>query len=174
MLDAKPVWLRTLDKDAETGLIVESISGEKIVAFQTTAFLRLTDRLVELIGEGGGANLLYHLGMDMGRSMFGYVKDEVKSDSDLVTVMDVAMSERGWGRCTEIKKVEMRGVTYRIRTEGNPISGKHGPNEPMCHFIRGNYVGFLASYLNKKTQHSEQITCAALGAPHCTFEITLE
>jgi predicted hydrocarbon binding protein len=173
-LDARPVWFRTLDKDVETGLIVESISGEKIVTFRTKTFLQLMDRLVELLGEGLSANLLYQMGMDVGRSMFGYAKDEVKSDSDLVSVMDIAMSERGWGRCTEIKKVEMRGVTYRIKTESNPVSGKHGPNEPMCHFIRGNYVGFLASYLNKKAKHSEQITCAALGAPYCTFEITLE
>ena len=171
--DAKPVPLKTLDKDAETGLIVESISGEKIVTFRTNTFLQLMDRLVELLGETLGGNLLHQMGIDIGRSMFGYLKDEVKSDSNLVSAMDTVMAERGWGRCRGIKKVEMRGLTYSVRTEGNPISGKHGANEPMCHFIRGNYAGFLEAYLHKKEKHSEQITCAALGAPCCTFEITL-
>jgi hypothetical protein len=61
-----------------------------------------------------------------------------------------------------------------IKTEGNPISGKHGPNEPMCHMIRGFYAGFLEGYVRKRVKHSEQLTCRALGAPYCTFEITLE
>jgi predicted hydrocarbon binding protein len=173
--DAKPVWLRTLDKDAETGLIIESISGEKIVTFRTKTFLQLMDRFVELLGEGLSATLLHQMGIDVGRSMFGYLKDEVKSESDLVSAMDITMAERGWGRCREIKKLEMRGgLTYSVRTEGNPISGKHGANEPMCHFIRGNYAGFLEAYLHKKAKHSEQVTCRALGAPSCTFEITLD
>jgi len=114
------------------------------------------------------------MGIDVGRSMFGYVRGEVKSDIDLVSAMDTVMAERGWGRFRGIKKVEMRGLTYSVRTEGNPISRKHGPNEPMCHFIRGNYTGFLESYLGKKAKHSEQVTCIALGAPCFTFEITLE
>ena len=172
--DAKPVLLKTLDKDAETGLIVESISGEKIVSFRTKTFLHLADRLVELLGEGLSATLLRQMGIDVGRSTFGYLKDEMTSDSDMASAMDIVLAERGWGRCREIKKVEMRGVTYRIMTERNPISGKHGPNEPMCHFIRGIYEGFLEAHLRKKVKHSEQVTCTALGAPYCTFEITLE
>lgn len=59
MPDAKPVLLKTLDKDAETGLIVESISGEKMVAFRTTTALQLMDRLVELLGDMLGATLLH-------------------------------------------------------------------------------------------------------------------
>jgi predicted hydrocarbon binding protein len=172
--DAKPVLLKTLDKDAETGLIVESISGAKIVTFRTETFLQLMDRLVELLGEKVSATLLHQMGIDVGRSMFGYLKDEVKSDSDLVRVMDIVMAERGWGRCRAMKKVEMIGLVYSVRTEGNPISGRHATNEPMCHFIRGNYEGFLEGYLHKKVKTSEQITCVALGAPCCTFEITLD
>lgn len=172
--DAKPVLLKTLDKDAETGLIVESITGEKMVAFRTTTALHLMDRLMELLGGGLGANLIYQMGRDMGRSMFDHLEDEVKSHNDLVNMMDTVMAERGWGRCRELKQVEMKGSTYHVKTEGNPISGKHGPNEPMCHSIRGFCAGFLEGYLDKKVKHSEQLTCKALGAPACTFEIILE
>lgn len=172
--EAKPVLLKTLDKDVETGLIVESISGEKIVAFRTTTALHLMDTLVELLGEKLGATLIYQMGRDMGRSMFDHLEDEVKSDNDLVNLMDTVLAERGWGRCRELKQVEMKGSTYHVKTEGNPISGKHGSNEPMCHSIRGFYVGFLEAYLHKKAKHSEQVTCRALGAPSCTFELTLE
>jgi len=172
--DAKPVLLKTLDKDAETGLIVESITGEKMVAFRTTTALHLMDRLMELLGGGLGANLIYQMGRDMGRSMFDHLEDEVKSHNDLVNMMDTVMAERGWGRCRELKQVEMKGSTYHVKTEGNPISGKNGPNEPMCHSIRGFCAGFLEGYLDKKVKHSEQLTCKALGAPACTFEIILE
>jgi predicted hydrocarbon binding protein len=172
--DFKPVLLKTLDKDPETGLIVESISGEKIVTFRTKTFLQLMDRLMGLLGGTIGATVINQMGIDVGRSTFGYMKDEVKSDNDLVSVMDIVLAERGWGRCRAIKKVEMRGLTYSIRTEGNPISGTHGKNEPMCHFIRGIYTGFLEAYLDKKAKHSEQVACAALGAPCCTFEIAFE
>ncbi len=171
---AKVVMLSTLDKHAETGLIVECPSGEKMVAFRTTTFLELMDRLVELLGEGLGANLLHQMGRDVGLSMFSHLKDEVKSDNDLVSLMDIVLAERGWGRCREAKKIEMKGITYSIRTEGNPTSGKHATNEPMCHFIKGICTGFLEAYLGKKATNSQQITCAALGAPSCTFEITLE
>ena len=171
---AKPVLLKTLDKDAETGLIVESISGEKIVAFRTTTALHLMDRLVDLLGEGLGTNLIYHMGKDMGRSMFDHLEGEVKSHDDLVNMMDTVLAERGWGRCRELKQVGMKGSTYQVKTEGNPVSGKHTTNEPMCHIIRGFYVGFLEGYLDKKVKHSEQLTCKALGAPCCTFEMTLE
>ncbi len=166
--------LKTLDKDAETGLIVESVSGEKMVAFRTTTALHLMDRLVELLGGGLGTNMIYHMGRDMGQSMFDHLEGEVKSDNDLVEMMDTVMAERGWGRCRELKQVEMKGLTYHMKTEGNPISGKHGPNEPMCHTIRGFYAGFLEAYLHKKVKQSEQLTCRALGAPACTFEVTLE
>lgn len=172
--DAKPVLLKTLDKDSETGLIVESVSGERMVALRTTTFLHLVDRLMELLGEGLGANLLYQMGKDIGRSMFAHLADEVKSDNDLVNLMDVVLAERGWGRCRELKKTEFRGLTYSARMEGNPISGKHGSNEPICHFVRGFYTGFLEAYLHRKVKHSEQVTCRALGAPACSFEITLE
>jgi len=172
--DAKPVLLKTLDKDVETGLIVESFSGEKMVVFRTTTALHLMDRLMGLLGEGLGTNLIYQMGRDMGRSMFDHLENEVKSHNDLINMMDTVLAERGWGRCRELKQVEVRGSTYRVKTEGNPISGKHGPNEPMCHSIRGFYAGFLEGYLDKKANHSEQLTCRALGAPYCTFEITLE
>jgi predicted hydrocarbon binding protein len=172
--DFKPVPLKTLDKDAETGLIVESISGEKMVAFRTTTILEMMDRLMDLLGGTLGATVINKMGVDVGHSMFNHLKDEVKSDNDLTSAMDIVMSERGWGRCGEIKKMEMRGLTYNIRTEGNPISGTHGKNEPMCHFIRGNYTGFLEAYLHKKAKHSEQVACSALGGSDCAFEITLE
>lgn len=166
--------LSTLDKHAETGLIVESPSLEKMIAFRTTTFLELMDRLVELLGEGLGANLLHQMGRDVGLSMFSHLKDEAKSDNDLVSLLDAVMAERGWGRCREARRVEMRGLTYSIRTEGNPTSGRHGANEPMCHFIKGICTGFLEAYLNKKAKSTQQNTCAALGASSCTFEITLE
>jgi predicted hydrocarbon binding protein len=162
--------LKTLDKDAETGLIVESISGEKMVAFRTTTALHLMDTLIGLLGEGLGANIIYRMGRDMGRSMFDHLEDKVKSQNDLVNMMDTVMAERGWGRCREMTQVQMRGSMYRVKTEGNPTSGKHGPNEPMCHCIRGFYVGFLEGYLNKKVTHSEQLTCKALGASSCTLK----
>jgi predicted hydrocarbon binding protein len=169
----KTVLLKTLDKDAETGLIVESVSGEKMVAFRTTTVLHLMDRLLGLLGEGLGANIIYQMGRDQGQSMLSHLEDEVKSDNDLVNLMDAVLAERGWGRCRELKQVEMKGSTYLAKTEGNPISGKHGPNEPMCHYVRGFYAGFLEAYLHRKVKHSEQVTCRVLGAPACTFEITL-
>ena len=129
---------------------------------------------MELLGEKVGVTLLDQMGIDVGRSMFVHLKDEVKSDSDLVSLMDIVMAERGWGRCRELKKVETIGLTYSVRTEGNPICGKYGINEPMCHFIRGIYRGFLEAYLHKKAKNSEQVTCVALGASCCTFEITLD
>jgi predicted hydrocarbon binding protein len=129
---------------------------------------------MELLGGTVGATVLHQMGIDIGRSMFGYLKDEVKSESDLTSAMDTLMAERGWGRCRAIKRLEMRGLTYSIRTEGNPISGTHGKNEPMCHFIRGNYTGFLEAYLHKKAKTSEQVACTALGAPDCTFEIAFD
>lgn len=132
------------------------------------------DTLVGLLGYTLGATILQQMGKDVGRSIFSYVKNEVKSDSDLVSVMDVAMSERGWGRCRAMKKVEMRGSTYSVKTEGNPISGKHGRNEPMCHMLRGILTGFLEAYLGKKAKSSTQVACAALGAQGCTFEIAFE
>lgn len=174
MPDAKPVLLKTLDKDAETGLIVESISGAKIVTFRTETFLQLMDRLVELLGEKVSATLLHQMGIDVGRSMWVHLEDEVKSDNDLVSMMDIVLAERGWGRCRKLEKVVKEDLTYSVRTEGNPISGKFGINEPMCHFIRGIYRGFLEAYLHKKTKHSEQVSCVAIGASCCTFEITLE
>jgi hypothetical protein len=30
------------------------------------------------------------------------------------------------------------------------LFGRHGPNEPMCRFVRGFYTGFLKRYLGKK------------------------
>jgi predicted hydrocarbon binding protein len=132
------------------------------------------DRFVELLGEGVSATFLHQMGKDVGRSLFDYSKDEVKSDSDLVSVMNIVMAEGGWGRCRAMKKVEMRGLTYSIRTEGNPISGRHATNEPMCHFIRRNYTGFLEEYLHMKARNSQQVTCAALGEKYCTFEITFD
>jgi predicted hydrocarbon binding protein len=166
--------LSTLDKHAETGLIIEWPSGEKMVAFRTTTALQLMDKLMGLLGGTVGATVINQMGLDIGRSMFTHLKDEVKCENDLVSLMDIVMAERGWGRCKEAKKVELKGLTYHVRTEGNPISGTHGKNEPMCHFIRGMYAGFLESYLNKKATKSEQVACVAIGAPYCTFEITLE
>jgi predicted hydrocarbon binding protein len=174
MSTAKPVLLKTLDKDAETGLIVESISGEKMVAFRTTTALHMMDTVIGLLGEGLGANLIYQMGKDTGRSMFDHLENEVKSQNDLVNMMDTILAERGWGRCRELKQVDTRGATYYARTEGNPISGRHGTNEPMCHYIRGFYAGFLEGYLKKKVRRSEQVSCRVLGAPSCTFETTLE
>ncbi len=174
MPDAKAVLLKTLDKDAETGLIVESVSGEKMVAFRTTTALHMMDRLIEILGEGLGANLVYQMGKDMGRSMFNHLEDEVRSHNDLVNMMDTVLAERGWGRCRELKQVETRGSTYHVETQGNPISGKHGTDEPMCHTLRGFYAGFLEGYVNKKVKNSKQLTCRALGASSCTFEIVLE
>ena len=110
MPDAKPVLLKTLDKDAETGLIAESISGEKVVISRRKTFLQLMDRLMELLGGTVGATVLHQMGIDIGRSMFGYLKDEMKSESELTSAMDTVMAERGWGRCRAIKKLEMRGL----------------------------------------------------------------
>lgn len=174
---AKAVMLSTLDKHAETGLIVESPSGEKMVAFRTTTALQMMDKLMGLLGGTVGATVINQMGLDVGHSMFNHLKDEVKSDNELTSLMDIVLAERGWGRCRtieKVEKVEMKGLTYSVRTEGNPISGTHGKNEPMCHFIRGIYTGFLEAYLHKKAMHSEQVACAALGAPCCTFEIILE
>ena len=132
------------------------------------------DRLIGILGYTVGATVLNQMGIGIGQSMFNHLKDDVKSDSDLVGLMDVVLAERGWGRCREIKKVLVKGLTYSVRTEGNPISGKYGRNEPMCHFVRGFYTGFLETYLQKKSKSSEEIACTALGAPCCTFEITFE
>jgi predicted hydrocarbon binding protein len=172
LLEPKPVLLKTLDKNPETGLIVESISLEKMVAFRTSTALEMMNRLMEMLGGQVGATVLNQMGIEVGHSMLNHLKDKVKSENDLTSLMDTVLAERGWGRCRTITKVEMSDLTYKIETASNPIGGKYGADEPMCHFIRGIYTGFLQAYSGKKAKHSEQVTCAAIGAPHCTFEIT--
>ena len=174
MADSRPVLFKTLDKDAETGLIIDESTGKRILTFRTETFLKLMDRFVEMLGEGLSATLLHQMGIDLGRTAFSYVKDEVKSDSDLTDAMDTLQAEGGWGRCKEIRKIETSGITYVVRTESNPISGRHATNEPICHLMRGMYTGFLEAYLNRKAKQSEQISCRVLGAPYCTFEIIFE
>ncbi len=52
------------------------------LGFKTKAFLQLMDRLMELLGGTVGATVLHQMGIEIGRSMFGYLKDEMKSESD--------------------------------------------------------------------------------------------
>lgn len=158
----------------ELGIIVEDRGGERIVCFRSKTFLHLMGRLMELMGDVLGATVLHQMGVDIGRSGFAFMKDEIKTDTDLTKLPDSVWSRRGWGRIMDIEVIEADARTYRVTVKENPISGRFNENEPACHVVRGVFTGFFEAYSGKRAKLSRQVACAAKGQPNCVFEVVFD
>jgi len=160
-----------LSRDIDRGWIFEG--HDRILSFRVTTFQKFVDSLVGMAGTKVAEILLYTMGASLGHIAFHHYKEKVQSEEDLQKVFDKVLASRGWGRCVRITKtMDPSKSVYAADLTGSPFSYERKALEPTCHILRGAVAGFIEASLNKKATSSAETTCASMGAPHCTFQIS--
>lgn len=88
-------------------------------------------------------------------------------------------SQRGYGRMT-IEQIDLPLGTARVRVDDSAYVAEYGQNagRPVCHLFESSFAGGLCCASERAGLPSEwtarEIACAAHGATHCTFEMSLK
>ncbi len=162
-----------LTRDEEKGWISEG--DNRIVTLRVKTFQTLSNQLEAIVGSKISGVILNQLGMACGRVVMGYSREAIQLQSDLPTILDWIMKDRGWGRCVDLTWQSSGTRTiYVAKVKGSPLSHEHHSSQPSCHLLRGALSGWLEEYLNAKVTDSTEKECESMGNPFCIFEVTLD
>jgi len=162
-----------LTRDEEKGWIIEG--DNRIITLRVKTFQTLSNQLGAIVGSKISSIILNQLGMACGRVVMDYSREEIQLQSDLPTILDWIMRDRGWGRCVELTSQSSgTRTTYIAKLKGSPLSHEHHSSQPSCHLLRGALSGWLESYFDAKVVDSTETECESMGSPFCMFEVTLD
>lgn len=165
--------LDPLTRDEEKGWIHEG--DNRIVTLRVKTFQTLSNQLGAIAGSKISGVILNQLGMACGRVVMGYSREEIQLQSDLPTILDWIMKDRGWGRCVDLTwQSSGTRTTYVVKVKGSPLSHEHYSSQPSCHLLRGALSGWLEAYFDAKVLDSTETECESMGNSFCVFEITLD
>jgi len=127
----------------------------------------------ELLGEAASANLLYHIGYAMGKSLYEYLRDNVDrwELEDGMRFLDAVFSSYGWGR---LKSYVKNGDKIIINVEDlwECEVYKDSNEEPKASLFEGCLAGFFEQFYEKRVivRHTG---CTVCGDEYCIFEVIL-
>lgn len=105
----------------------------------------------------------------------GKLIDSVRSDPAMARLFGMAMkmimrliiNEGGWGA----SEIELGARPIRVTLANSQEARWLGPaTKPVCYISAGVIAGYTSRML-KEELHAREVACAAMGAPHCVFEI---
>ena len=83
----------------------------------------------------------------------------------LIDATIAAAGDLGWGRW----RLAQDGGELAMSVQGSPFAEGYGAADaPVCAPVRGMF-GALAARVRDTPMHAEELACAAMGAPCCTF-----
>lgn len=168
----QPEHKRTVDK--EMGSIF--YGDRRVVELYASNLQTLVNKLLGLAGARVAEVLLVHMGGDMGREAYASRKQIREAPLDeLRSISDQVVADHGWGRYRELNKESRNGKeVYSVAISDCPLCYKRTAMEPVCHLMRGIVMGWIESYVDRKSHNTAEVQCSAMGSPNCKFEITFE
>lgn len=83
----------------------------------------------------------------------------------LIDATTAAAADLGWGRW----RIAQEGGELALVVQGSPFADGFGQSDaPVCAPVRGMFGALAARVLDAPMQ-AEELACAAMGAPCCTF-----
>ncbi len=114
-----------------------------------------------------GRVFLYHLGVDVGKSLYEIYRRFVSSEGEMFELIKALSKASGWGVIVEIRRSILG--KYRIRMHNNIECEVCKPSKRPCgDFSRGVFAG-LFSKITGKSIVVEEAKCTAMGNPYCEF-----
>lgn len=99
-----------------------------------------------------------------------------KEETGLQAVLD-ELAATGLGRFA-VPNIDLAAPTASVRCfdsfEVAAVRRQAKLDAPVCHFLRGAVAGVVAELSGERRVRCVEKECAALGAPHCVFELTSE
>jgi predicted hydrocarbon binding protein len=161
-----------LTRRQEDGWILDG--EQRIISFRITTFQAVLDHLRSIAGGKVAKTVLNQIGEEIGRTTFGYSKNDIVSE-DHWRVLDNVLSVRGWGRCVSVDKISHEPyVTYAFTIRDCPMCYDRKSTEPMCDIMRGVVTGWQESILGRKAESSYEKDCIAKGANFCVFHVSFK
>jgi predicted hydrocarbon binding protein len=103
------------------------------------------------------------------------ILDRIRSDPHMARffghvermVTRIILNEGGWGHID----FDFTARPIRVRLHGSQEARYLGPADvPVCQFFTGFIAGHASSVLGERVE-AREVSCEAMGAPCCTFEI---
>jgi len=159
------------------GLYVDTLFFPLMVGDQRSILLRkalyepLFKGVVEAFGTGGAA-LLYHSGVLIGRNLFKNHKEIAASnDPDkIIQVSEAFASMVGLAKIKVLKYDIEKGTAIVIMRDSFECALYKNENSPRSNFMKGLLAGWF-SELFKREVRAQELSCIAMGDEYCEIHV---
>lgn len=154
---------------AERWLFFDSF-GERAVVLQAAILNEYRRDLVSIVGTSVTRELLYRMGLSMGRHSFDKHRQSITSEDSLWTALKETFERHGWGKVAYHKNL---GDTVSVEFQGSALAQGNASNEPHCDILRGALAGWISSFYTTPVSMAVENTCRITGASKCEFNLQL-
>jgi predicted hydrocarbon binding protein len=144
-----------------------TMADSRVVILTGEAFAKIKNQLLSILGTGG-ESILFLNGMDVGRTIYKSIPQELSSIEEKLSYTSDLLRITGWG-VVEFRKIDIGKNVGEIRVENNAeVSDKY----PLrCHFIRGIVTSILREAFDKESINLKETRCIGNGGEFCQFEL---
>lgn len=132
----------------------------------------ILDRVTAVAGEKVTKSILHQVGLEIGRTEFKHLGDQILADNPIETLNRV-LSVRGLGRVLDLRKTDHESrVIYECSIKGCPLCYRQASKtSPTCGIMRGIISHWLESHVQKNTEGAETV-CHPTGSQICVLRVT--
>ena len=151
--------------------VILSMAGSRCIIFRKPVYEAFIKSVQNIFGLGGAA-ILYHLGIVLGRGSFRDHKKMAGNDRRLLlSIVEHYFRVVGYG-ILEIKKIDENEGKATLRVYKNFECELHkGSNKPKSQYTRGILAGWFQEFFGRKNLKILETRCIARGDPYCEYEI---
>lgn len=144
--------------------------GERAVVVQVAILNQYRKDLVSIAGTSVTRELLYRMGLSMGRHSFHNQRHPITSEDTFWAALKDTFEGHGWGKVANHRTL---GNTIIVEFHGSALGQGGRFNEPVCDILRGALAGWISSFYSKPVSMAVEKTCRITGASKCEFNLQL-
>ncbi len=166
--------VRVEDGCVDVFLFPPVLEGTRWLLLEGAALEKMGDAMREVLGESGGATMLYNTGYATGWEFVGKIEVLLnpRSVADWLSLLERLFPALGWGRLrfeeTNLSRASGIVVCTDLLETVPYIKKRSG--DKVCHFFRGCLAGVLSRVADRPILVSEEC-CQAIGDEKCMFEL---
>ena len=143
---------------------IRLLGEPSVMLIPASCFIYLSDKLL----EGTGVVHVYAAGKNAGKELFKlishYAIDPLRTIKFGIQVFNIS----GLGK-VQIVNLDLKAKRAIFRMESSIYCNRRS-NEPVCHFVRGMFAGFMQNVMKINIDCIET-HCVAMGSDICEFVI---
>jgi len=158
----------------EQAWIRRTDDGRRLLVLGADLFDAIRRDLGGIFSDTFAANLLYRIGISLGRTSYLAARNRIATEKDFWQVLEEHLKERGFAKLVGHEtSAEGSKLRVEVSLHDSVFAENVTSRKPLCDVLRGALGEWASLHYGRKLLSSSESACNTSGSEYCIFLVEL-